>query len=242
MSKLAIGMDRTLRSNWLDLVAALAANGASKAEARERLRAGLRPEIVGQEALEKTVTALLRLWYPDDEVRGRLLDEAKAFIRHGGEDDRRAVYWGLLLTTYPFFRDAAVVIGRLSRLQPTFTAVQMRRRLLEEHGDRAAIERARQFVVQNLVLWGIVRMISRRGVYQVAEPIPLVNLQVQRWLLEAALQARPGDALPLEGVTLVPELFPFSLTDQVVQLVRDPRFQVSTQRDQRLMLSLAQRP
>src|SRR5262245_5200248 len=135
MSKLAIGMDRTLSPAWLDQVAALAAHGVPKAEARERLRASLAAEIVGQEAQEKTVTALLRLWYPEDGFRTHLLDEARPLLRRGGAAARRAVYWGLVLVTYPFFRDAVIVVGRLGRLQQTFTAAQMRRRLIEKYGD-----------------------------------------------------------------------------------------------------------
>lgn len=238
MNHISIGFDRAVSLAWLDLTAASVIDGMDQGEARKQLLAQLEDDLQGREALEKTVLVLLRLWYPDKSLQG-LRDSALALLREIDAVDRTVVYWGMCLATYPFFRDAVAVVGRLSRLQPTITAPQVRKRLVEMHGDRAVIERARRHIFQTMLWWGILEKISARGVYRLHERRTIRNTDLQRWLLAAALHAERRETLPLDTVTALPELFPFDFTIEPVLLARDDRFDISTSADRQLLVSLA---
>lgn len=239
-SAVSIGFDRTLRLEWLDLAAALAIEEVPLSVARERVLEGLRSEIDGHEAREKTALVLTRIWYPNTDAKRRLRDAAVELVQEISPDQRLAIHWGLTLVAYPFFRDIAAIVGRLSRLQMALSTEQIRRRLLEEYGDRSVIERARRRVVGTFAAWGVLSVIDeRRGVYRLNDSLPVTQLGTQRWLLEASLRAAPAGTLPLESATHAPELFPFGFTDDTVQIVRDPRFNIATLADQRPLLSLA---
>ncbi len=239
MKSARLGFDRAVRLEWVDALTSIAVEEADRAEARSRLMAKLQSEIEAPEALKKTVLVLLRVWYPETEDHQRLRDEALSLALTVDVSERRALYWGLTMVAYPFFRDIAALVGKLSRLQPAFSAAQVRRRVIDEHGDTALVERARRHVVHTLLLWGVIRLVERNGTYQLSEPLRIGHPGLQEWLLEATLLAAGGGTRPLEGATNVPELFPWNFVQEAPQLARNERFDVRTMGDGRRVLALA---
>ncbi len=238
MTAVGVGFDRSLRLEWLDLVAGMAQAGGQRREAQDRLRLWLRDRIEGEAAARKTALVLARTWYPVDPGLARLREEALALISSVGPSERLAVHWGLLLAVYPFFRDTAALTGRLLNLQQTFTASQLRQRLVERYGDRAYVERARRHVVLSLVYWGILEMVRRGGEYRRRAPLQVSEPSVERFLLHALLLASSSDVALLEGLSSSAELFPFHLADDAARVVHDPRFSVSTVAGQQRLVSL----
>jgi len=238
MTRRLVSFDRALQPQWLDDVAALAIAGVPRPTARITLMDRLKAEISGAEATEKTTTVLLRIWYPPHEPDRRLRDEAGSLLQCLGPDGRLGLHWGLILVAYPFFLDVARLVGRLSRLQPTFTAVQLRRRIAEQYGERESSERARRRAVQTMIACGVLLPVSPPGKsYRVHKPRSLEDIAILRWLLSVLLHMAASDALPVDTALQAPELFPFLASGDMAALARDRRFQVAMSGDQRLLLS-----
>lgn len=153
--------------------------------------------------------------------------------------ERRALHWAVLLAAYPFFRDTPAVLGRLLRLQPTVTAPQVRRRLIETYGDRAYVERARRHVVQTLVWQGALEMPDRRGTFTLGALTAVRRPEVERVVLQAQLLTSATGAAQLDGLLGAPELFPFVFAHEPAGLVQHARFALSTAAGDQRLVSLA---
>ncbi|MDP9349975.1 MAG: hypothetical protein M3P51_00295 [Chloroflexota bacterium] len=239
MSKVIIGFDRALRPEWLDLAAATVLRGDDRTTAQDRLTAELRSDISAPEALEKTVRVILRIWHPEDAAGVRARDEAATLIGEVDEAERLSLHWGLTVLAYPFFRHIASVVGRLSRLEPTFSVAQVHKRLVGEYGDTALVERARRHVIRTLTDWGMCESAGQKGVYRVAPQRTISDLRVQRWLLQITLQANETEARQMDGLIAAPEMFPWDFSSEIAQIVRDERFETAVSGDGRRTVTLA---
>ncbi len=239
MTKVVIGFDRALRPEWLDLAAATVVNRDDRAAAQDRLLAELHADIPAPEALVKTVRVILRIWHPEDAAGIRARDEAASLIGEAAEGERLALHWGLTVLAYPFVRHIASVVGRLSRLEPTFTVAQVHKRLVREYGDTALVERARRHVIRTFTDWGMIEPADRKGAYRMAPQRTICDLRVQRWLMQITLQAHAGATRQMEGLTAPPEMFPWDFCSEIAQIVRDERFETAISGDGRRTVTLA---
>ncbi len=187
----------------------------------------------------KTVRVILRIWHPEDAPGVRARDEAASLIGEVVEAERMALHWGLTVLAYPFFRHIASVVGRLGRLEPTFSAAKVHKRLVGEYGDTAMVERARRRVMQTLTDWGMIESADEKGVYRVAPQRTISDLRVQRWLTQITLQANGAATRQIEGLTAPPEMFPWDFSSEISQIVRDERFETTLSGDGRRTVSLA---
>ena len=212
-----VGFDRKIRESWLDVTARLAAAGLSPSTIRDELDGVLADEVSGEgphSARGKTKTVLLRIWVtvPDGVVP--LRDEALGVVGSGDIPDLRPLHWGMCLATYPFFRDAAAITGRLLSLQGSVTLAMVSRRVAERYGARSTVLRASQRVVRSMVEWGALCETGRRGVFRSGPPIGVLDAVsgdgwLVGWLLEAALFASGRQSIRVESLARHPMLFPF---------------------------------
>ena len=213
-----IGFDRKIRESWLDTTARLAAAGLSAADVRERLDDVLDGQVSGEgphSARGKTKTVLLHIWVTVPRPVVPLRDEALAIVTRADTSDLRALHWGMCLTTYPFFRDVAAIIGRLLSLQGSVALDMVSRRIVERHGARSTVLRASQRVVRSMVDWGALSETRRPGVFRGGRPIEVHTGGGRHdewaggWLLEAALLGSGRQSMRLGSLARHPMLFPF---------------------------------
>jgi hypothetical protein len=209
----AIGFDRKLEREWLDLAAQLAATETPTREARARLFAHLEGVVAGStlnSGRGKTLTVLMRLWITPPAGAKALRDRAAAAFRDASEAERLALHWAMAIGTYPFFASVAEAVGRLLRLQEDVALAQVDRRLAEAWGERSTLHRSVQRICRSMVDWGVLNESSVRGTYRPAArrsldgPIGLI-------LAEAVLTSGPTASLPVAELGAHPALFPFQL-------------------------------
>jgi hypothetical protein len=223
-----VGIDRRVRLEWLDAIAARVAAGDDGSSIRRAGHELLRAEFPGTVARGKTLKVLLHFWvYLPDGVE-LLRDDAVRLWRGGSPDVRRALHWGLGVATYPYWADMAAITGRLLGFGDTVTFEQIHRRLNERWGQRPLIFRTARHVVRSWVDWGVLQDAEHKGVYR-RGPVSRVEGDLARWLSRAALVRSAGAGTPLRSLLQSPLLFPFRLDLTASELRRDSHFLVERQ-------------
>ncbi len=243
MQSKMIGFSRRIRYEWLEHAAELCVAVADAPETEVnagpwdthvtgRIRQELReylahqmcvPVGVPSESRDKAATILSRIWsfVPSNVVM--LRDEALILYARISEPERLALHWGMVISVYPFVFEVAEVVGRLLRLQKTFTLSQVRQRIEDVAGQRPTVYHAVPKVIRSLVDWRVLASpLDGTGVYSGTDPLPVNDEALLAWLVEAMLHAKSAPALPLLSVVNSPGLFPFliepgSVTDYVIR-------------------------
>jgi len=163
-----IGFDRKIELEWINYTAELVSMGSSKADIRKTLAKklsvyGLGPSKGG--ALSKTITVLTRIWsnVPKDVIP--LREKAIHLFKMASNDEKVILHLGLAISTYPFFFEVMTQIGRLLKLQDTFSSDQITRRIIEKWGDTQRVRRSVSHVLQTLKLWGIIEPVRKVSLY-----------------------------------------------------------------------------
>jgi hypothetical protein len=112
--------------------------------------------------------------------------------------------------TYPFFRDAAEIVGRLLALQDDFMTAQVQNRMVTTWGDRHTIVDAAQRLLTTFVDWKVIRS-TAKGHFLRAEKLTATNPDLRLWLLEALLSASAADEIEAQQLLRLPESFPFTI-------------------------------
>ncbi len=229
----SIGFDRRIRRAWLDRTAEIvgeALSGAGLGPAaltfvRAALNRALEEEIRGGDARRKTINVLTRIWLRVPEAHRALRDEALVLWAGVPPDGRLWLHWGLALLAYPFFRDVAATVGRLTRSQERFTIALVARELAARWGERTTLDYAAPRAISSLADWGVlVAVEGEKGVYRRTPERAAPHPELPLWLLEAALRASPGDVTSLYDLLHLPALFPFRLDVGLDRLYASPRF------------------
>lgn len=224
-----IGFDRRIDLEWLDAAADKAALGAAPAEMRTHLWNVLKDVISGDKlnsARGKTVTVLNHIWGEVPERATELRDRAIAQLPSCTAAERLSLHWAMMLGTYPIFTDIAGAVGRLLRLQGSFTLAQLTRRLVAVWGQRSTVERAAQRIVRSMILWDVLQETAPRGTYSAASPLRPVGAAVGKVLIEALLIDADQDSIPLDQLIGHPAVFPFEIRTNVRDVRDSPEFRV----------------
>lgn len=229
-----VGFDRKIELDWLDATAGQVAHGASPEEVRAFLWKMLEGSVsAGSSGFNsdrgKTITVLVHVWSDVPEALRPLRERALKLLHDVSASERIAVHWAMCLATYPFFREVASTVGRLTKIQPEVTLADLHRRLAEQWGDRDITRRASQRIVRSLVSWGALRDADKRGVYRRGTAQWPVDGVLAEVLIEGLLAGNERHSLPGAQIATHPALFPFRVEFSVAELRRSPRFQVDRQ-------------
>jgi hypothetical protein len=227
-----LGFDRTIALEWLDATAAKVADGASDAEVRTYLMEVLKGEVAGtgaHGAIGKTVTVLSHIWSRVPPECAPLRARALRALPTVEAPDRLALHWAMAMATYPFFSDAAAVVGRVLRLQGEVSLPAVTRRLAAQWGDRSTMARAVPRVVSSMAQWRALQGTGRRGMYRPTLPPRSVAGPLAEVLVEALLLDLNGRSLPLTHLETHPAFFPFSIRLTAHELRRSRLFALHRQ-------------
>ena len=167
--KKIIGFDRKIELEWIDYTAELVSNGLPESEIRENLAQKLSVYGLGSSkggALSKTITVLTRLWLNVSEDIIPLRDKALDLYKSASNDEKVVLHICLAITNYPFFFDVMTQIGRLLKLQDSFSSNQVTRRIVEKWGDTQRVKRSVDHVLQALKLWGVIEPLQKISLYR----------------------------------------------------------------------------
>ncbi len=229
-----IGLDRSIRLEWLDAVAGQLAAGASAKQARDyawQLLQGVVAGKTAQSARGKTLTVLSRVWLTVPAAAEALRDSAVPLVSRASVEERLAIHWAMMSAAYPFFVDIAANIGKLIALNGEFSLSQLTRRLVDVWGDRSTLRPAAQRAVRSMVQWGVLRDSKSPGQYLPLQKRIAVSAEVAELLVEGLLIAS-GRGVPLNQLLSHPAAFPFDVRLDPARLRRSPRLQLHRQGDQ----------
>jgi len=199
----------------MDYAARLAREGSPSAAVQEALLAHLARDLAGdvrgkRGSREKAATVLMRTWIAPPQDLEALRNECLGLMEGTPDSSIRvAIHWAVIGAVYPFWLSVAASAGRLLRLQRTFTASQIRRRLSETYGDRELVARATRTVLRSYVDWGVLDGVGTKGTYSAAASIEIEDPRLLSLLAEALLHSSLNSTMSVQDLPTHPALFPF---------------------------------
>jgi hypothetical protein len=237
-----IGFDRLLELDWLDLVASRFAETHDVKAAFYDARAVVGATVGGgashHNATGKTLTVLSRVWLKVPPEAVGLRDAAAATLTTVGPIDRAAIHWGMCELAYPFYLDAAGIVGRAMNLHDELTLSAVRSRLTDRWGARGTMPPASQRLLQMWARWGVLAPAPESGRYTSIPPRP-VGVVAARLLAEIRVLAEPKRAIDLDDLQRAPDLFPFLLPELRPLLAGSDVLQLNREGGSRLVARVA---
>ena len=212
-----IGLDRIVRLEWLEHTASLVLAGAEVPAVKTALQKDLQGAFRSKNtkvrgSLDKTITILMKIWVRPPRDLHPLQREGLKLLSHLPREDHIAVHWGMAMAVYPFWGNVAAHVGRLLRLQGTANHAQVRRRIMEQYGQRPTVKDAVRRVLRSFVDWEVLKETSEKGIYTSGLSLAIAQVELIAWLAEAFLHAHPNGSVALRTVLDSTSLFPFRLS------------------------------
>jgi hypothetical protein len=210
---------------------ALAADGVAWEDAKPALVAIIAEENAGAETIRKVLEHVRRIWFEPPAACLPLHASALAMFRTSDTPLVRAVLnWGMSIAAYPFVGSVAESLGRLLKLQTMADRSAIQRRLREQYGDRAYVDRITRYTVSSFLDWNVVAEAKRTGVYTAVPKNRVTKPEQLAWLVEAVLISRGRTQLSITELADHPILFPFNLdTLSASTFQSNPRLRVERQ-------------
>jgi hypothetical protein len=209
-----VGFNRNIRLAWLDAAAAFRTEADDPATIRARLDAVVGQEIASTENRRKAIDILCNIWVKTADAVPALHDQAlRFFAATPFPGDRVWLHYGLVLVSYPFFREVVEVVGKLARHGSNVSPSVVKQRLVAERGQLGSLDKAVERVLFSLRDWGILTGTDRRNVYAArSAEFSASGKDLETWLLACAVRAHPAHEVLFADLIRLPELFPFRLT------------------------------
>jgi len=224
-----IGFGKKIRLDWLTLALRLRAEGRTFDEAREELSSLIAETNKGAVAITKALSNVRQVVFASADENAAFADAALSLYREHGERYATELAWGLSLVSYSFFSLCAESTGRLLRLNESFTAAELMRRLKEKAGERGFVDRVGRYNLSSFVDWQVVTLNSEQKRYAKGAVRKLDNGEVTAWLLEGALRTSRKSSVPFQHLVSSTALFPFDMQPLPATLLPslNPRLNVS---------------
>ncbi len=211
-----VGFSQRIRLEWLQQTANLVLAGNDRETVYHVLQNFLKNKLsVDSDAergsREKTITILMKIWLnvpPGLEV---LRDDGLELVRTVNKDLSIALHWGMTMATYPFWGAVAASVGRLLRLQGSFSVFHVQRRLREYYGERETVARAVRRVIRSYYDWQVINETGKKGIYRSGQAREISGISLITWLIEALLHTNRDQRGNFRELINSPALFPFRL-------------------------------
>ena len=225
-----IGFSRTIILDWLDVTASLCLKNMAPNEIRLHLAETISGIVHGTDAQRKTIDVLSAIWVKTEKSAPQIRREAlRIFPTLSSAEERMWLHYGMTLVCYPFFRKCVAAIGQMSRTGELITRKMIKDRIAGDYGHLGALDRSVERIIASLTNWGALTNSDQKQNYKIQLKQFSSSVNLQSWLLTAALYAHPSEGIPFDDLVHLPELFPFKITIGVDNLRRDNRFEVHRQ-------------
>ena len=155
--RIPVMYDRALRPEWIDFALDNYLRATEEPTYRKALADHLRPQILGVDALRKTVGQLQRIVGFTSPVPRPRLSEIHCEMLSLSPDKRADLRLQLLLEASPFVTDSLEAMQRLALLGVDGIEIKhIYDRLSSRYGDRSIVYRSVRHVLQTLAFFGVV--------------------------------------------------------------------------------------
>jgi hypothetical protein len=159
---------------------------------------------LGEEALEKTLTALTRIWLQPVERRAEHMLWALKYADRTA--DWRPLHLGALLSSEPFIRSLLDACGREQHAKGEVNTVALRARMRNVYGPKRSIDRATQRGVSTLRSVGVLEGAPQASISRVS-CLVITDAELAAWLVRCLLLGRHAESIAMEDIGHAPELF-----------------------------------
>ena len=216
MSKM-IGLARPLKVAWLNKTVDMLLEGKTTDTIKTELNDYLSFEIATPTTLRKTRESLINIWaLPSDElgdVRKLALSLYSAI-----SPDNLPLHWCMLLLKYPIFADICALIGKISRIEESFTTAWIREKLYESWGERTSLDVPVKNILRTLIDFGALDKV-KIGVYK-TKTRPVKDVRTICLMVVSLLTLKKKAYYEVAELSAIPIFFPFSY-DVTLDLLSD---------------------
>ncbi|MCD8511936.1 MAG: hypothetical protein LRY73_20190 [Bacillus sp. (in: Bacteria)] len=225
--KKAVGFDQKILLHQLDFMAREIPRTERRDELYEKVEEYLASDIAGAKSRLNARTILFKIWLMGKNEHGELQKQALELYDSVFPEERIALHWGLTVLAYPFFRDVAIELGQLYKLQDEVSSDQLNRKVKELYGERRRVEVAVSAVLTSLRSWEVI-VSEKRNIQAKGKQVIIRDDRLKEWLAAVLIHALDVDVLPVEQLSNHALLFPFQLAINLDELSRE-RFKVIRQ-------------
>jgi hypothetical protein len=211
-----VGFSQRIRLEWLQYTANLVIAGNERNTIYNELRNMLKDKLslgsnAKRGALEKAITILMKIWQNVPPGLEGLRDTGLELLKTLPRESSLPIHWGMSMAVYPFFGSVAASVGRLLRLQGSFSISHVQRRLREQYGERETVARAARRVIRSFYDWKVISETGKKGIYFPAATKKISDVPLILWLIESVLYTTGDLRGSFREITGGPSLFPFHL-------------------------------
>ena len=214
-----VGFSQRIRLEWLQYTANLVMAAKERDTIYNELQNMLKDKLSLESNAkrgnrEKTISILLKTWSNVPPGLEGLRDSGLELLKALPADSSLPIHWGMTMAVYPFFGAAAAGVGRLLRLQGSFSISHVQRRLREQYGERETVSRAARRVIRSFYDWKVITETGKKGIYSPADTKKISDVPLITWLIESVLHTTGDLRGSFKEIIGSPALFPFHL-DQI---------------------------
>lgn len=237
-----ITLNRNLKAAWLCEALRLAAGDIDLDAAVSQLENTLRDDISGAESIRKSIRYLRQIWLVPSAELLPLRNEALEIYRERPTDEcARTLSFFILMAKYPFMREVVEVCGRLLRLQGSIKTEQIKRRIMEIHGEREPVLRSARYAVSIMADLGVLSKGEKKGIYESGELAVYPDSRFAAFCLSALMASVPGKAhFRRSDISGHLALFAVDAHALLDSALTDPRFVISRESISEEMISQKQ--
>lgn len=230
-----MGFDQKILLEHLNYAANIARD-TRKEGMYEKLNHYLSKDIKGEKSRKNAATILMKIWYHVKESNKPLQKKAFELMPQIDSQEKIAVHWGMTLLAYPFLKDVASEIGRLSLIQHDFSSLQIYRKMKELYGERRRVEVASTAVLTSMNSWKVV-IPKKQSIYMLPAKINLVNDEIINWFAEVAIISSKREYLQINEIPTLTYLFPFVFSINV-SVLDGSIFEITNQGVDKIMIGI----
>lgn len=220
-----VGLSRNIKLPWLNKTFELMQHGLEEEELKAQINEYLSFEITSPINIRKTREILLRILYYESPVSEKIRMKGLELLKKY-PDNRTAVYWTLMLSTYPVFKDITYVIGKLSEFQDEITMAQIKQKMYDEWGERSAIYHSTDKIIATMKALDTLET-EKTGRYKIKKH-DVKSLEIADFMLYTMMYIDESAYQSMIDLNNIQCLFPFKYKITREQILQDENFVLSS--------------
>ncbi|WP_108775982.1 hypothetical protein [Lactimicrobium massiliense] len=219
-----VGLSRNIKLPWLNKTYELMQQGLVYEDLKNQLNEYLSFEITSPINIRKTREILLHILYYENPTSEKIREDGLELLAKYPED-RTAIYWALMLSVYPVFKDITFIIGKLAEFQDEFTLTQVKQKMYDEWGERSAIFHSTDKIFATMKAMGALK--STKGQYEIIRQ-DVKQPDISSFMLYTMMSIEESAYRSAEELNNIYSYFPFKYTITREQLLQNENFTLST--------------
>lgn len=182
----AVSLNHRLKIKWLVAALDLMLDLEDHEEVVKQVEAMVRSDLKGEESFRKSIRYIRHLILePTGEFVGLRNEAISIYKKQRTLKVGQIIAYFLIMAQYPYLREVAGVCGKLFNIQTTIKTEQIRRKMIELHGDRELIRRSSRNAISILSDLELLVPSAKKGIYESSEVYVFDDITSAEFALKA---------------------------------------------------------